>query len=279
MSGARSRGLDSRRTPSLISAGWFRLTLLLVILGILLLGGLAALPKWRSPSNILVLRPTPFQPPASSEVQSPDHVFLSSPPSAARAVSEAPVSQSPSEEKGSLPVSLNEISSKAPPALKQSKDLVGSAAKKEAEGRFRIQVGAFLDRHHADRLETRLKADNLPVHRVTIPRTLTLYQLRVNPNDRANGLAKRLRDLGLSLGTPLAEGGGTLIVDPPLPLKRAVDLSKRLKADGVDVELRRIDRRAAVYVVQVGEYASQPAAIEAQADLKARGYDGVVIKE
>ena len=266
MFGARSRGLDSRRTPSLISAGWFRLTLLLVILGILLLGGLATLLNWRSPSNILVLRPTPFQPPASSEIRSPDHVFLSSPPSAARAVSEAPAS-------------LNEIPSKAPPALKPSGDLVGSAAGKEAEARFRIQVGAFLDRHHADRLESRLKGDNLPVHRVTIPRTLTLYQLRIIPNDRVNDLAKRLRDLGLSLGTPLAEGGGTLIVDPPLPLKRAVDLSKRLKADGVDVELRRIDQRATVYVVHVGEYASQPAATEAQAGLKARGYDGVVIKE
>ncbi len=229
--------------------------------------------KWRSPSNILVLRPTPFESPASSEVRSPDYVF-----SSARAVAEAPAAQSPSQGEGSLPASLSESSSKAGPTRKPSEELVRSAAGKEAEGQFRIQVGAFLDRHHADRLEARLTVENLPVHRLTIPRTLTLYQLRVNPNDRANDLAKRLRDLGLSLGSPLADGGGALIVDPPLPLTRAVDLSKRLKADGVDVELRRIDRRATVYVVQVGEYASQPAATEAQADLKARGYDGVIIK-
>ncbi len=275
MSGARSRGLDSRRTPSRLSAGWFRLTLLLAILGTLLFGGFATLLKSRSPSNILVLRPTP----ASSEVRPPDLVVSSSPPTVAKAIPEAPASQSHSEEEGSLPTSVNEMSSKVPLALQSSGDHVGSAAEKEAGGRFRIQVGAFLDHHHADRLEAQLKADHLPVQRVTILRTLTLYQLRVNPNDKANDLAKRLRDLGLSLGTPLADGGGTLIVDPPLPLKRAVDLSKRLKADGVDVKLGRIDRRATVYVVQVGQYASQPAATEAQADLKARGYDGVVIKE
>jgi hypothetical protein len=68
-------------------------------------------------------------------------------------------------------------------------------------------------------------------------------------------------------------------VDPPLPLKRAVDLSRRLRDDGIEVDLKRIDRQATLYVIQVGEHLSQSAATEAQADLEERGYNGVVVRE
>jgi hypothetical protein len=117
------------------------------------------------------------------------------------------------------------------------------------------------------------------VHRVTVPRTVILYQLRIKPNGPTTDLASRLRDLDLSLGPPPVEKGESRVVDPPLPLKRAVDLAKRLKADGVQVELKRISRQATLHVVQVGEYASQSTAAQAQASLKERGHEGVIVKE
>jgi len=278
---ARPEGFHARRPSSFFSAGWFRLTLLLVILGLVLLGGLPTLFEQINPSNVLVLGPHSSQP-GHTEVQSAASGSSSSASSSSGTVTAPPPpsrSASEADARSSLTASARGAAVSAPPDASPSQVSVPPTASKEAGGRFRIQVGAFTDRHHADRLESRLKADNLQVHRVTLPRTLTLYQLRVNPNGRTTHLAGRLRDLGLILGTPPGEGGGSLIVDPPLPLKRAVDLSRRLRDDGIEVELKRIDRQATLYVIQVGEYLSQSAATEAQADLEERGYNGVVVRE
>lgn len=248
------------RPPGVLSAGWVRLSLLFVVLAVLLGGGVPLLSKWKAASQVVVLRPAPAESLQAPALQSPTSVALSSP----LPENEGPWVARP-EDLGATP--LEPPSTPAP-----------ETGLNEGEARFRIQVGAFTDAHHAERLEGRLRAAHLPVYRATVPRTLTLYQLRVNPNGRANDLAKRLRDLGLSLGT-LQEGDGALLIAPPLPMKRATDLAERLKSDGMDVELRRIDRKALVYVVRVGEYPSAAAAAAAQADLKELGHEGIIVRE
>jgi len=263
MAARESGGFDVDRPPGVLSSGRFRITLLVAVIGLLLIGSLAFLSKWRAASEVMVLKPAPAELFRSPTLQAPTPVALSSP-----AIPEA--------EAPGVPRSRDLAA--RPPASDSPAGEEPKADEKEGEDRFRIQVGAFADSHHAERLESQLRAARFPVYRSTVPRTLTLYEVRVTPNGRANDLAKRLRDLGLSLGT-VPEQDGTLLVAPPLPMKRATDLAERLKADGVDVELRRINRKAVVHVVRVGEYPSAAAAAEAQADLKERGYEGVIVKE
>jgi hypothetical protein len=141
-------------------------------------------------------------------------------------------------------------------------------------------VGAFLEHRNADRLVERLRGEGLPVGTAVFEQSRVLYRVLVAGPDGAEGppapgTLDRIRSMGLTVATT-PEGpavGGTV------PLRSAVETSRRLREEGVPVRLKQEVGSATYRVVRVGAYPTSGEAERARESLLARGYEGVVVRD
>jgi cell division protein FtsN len=150
-------------------------------------------------------------------------------------------------------------------------------AKPGAPGVYRIQVGAFLDHRNADRLIERLRGEGIEVVNSVVEESRTLYRVLATPNDSEGypALVQRLRGLGFA--PELSDDGA--VVTRPVPLRTAVETSRRLRDQGVRVRLDRQVASANFRVVRVGAYPTAEEAERARAELVGRGIEGFVVRE
>jgi cell division protein FtsN len=299
-----------KRRPSIFTAMWFRVILgvgTLIILGLLVgptvLGWLrsntrptVAATRTSPPSRAATTPATaasrPETPstgtaaaPAPPVATTPASPVPSAPPApsvapATAAVPVSPRASSPEPANGaarpsesrSAPAASTTPARATAPAVEPSATAPGSGS-----AVYRIQVGAFLDHRNADRLIERLRGEGVEVVNSIVEESRVLYRVLATPPDGGAypALAERLQSLGF---TPEPADNG-LAVTRPLPLRSAVDLSRRLKEQGIPVRLDRQASSAAFRVVRVGAYASTDEAERARAEMATRGYEGIVVRE
>lgn len=253
-----------KRRPSIFRAPWFRTVLALGVLVILgLLAGPSVMGRFRReprPSPVAARPiPPPIKPPAPEPRESPV---------ATAALRPEPSTPAPRPTNGAT---------KAPESAALAPKPETPAPASPGPAVYRIQVGAFLDHRNADRLIERLRTEGVEVVNSIVEESRTFYRVVATPQEGEGypALAGRLRALGLE-SEPAADGGA---VTRPVPLRPAVEMSRRLREQGIPVRLERQTSSAAFRVVRVGAYDTTDAAERARAELVTRGYEGFVVRE
>jgi cell division septation protein DedD len=141
-----------------------------------------------------------------------------------------------------------------------------------------VQVGAFLDHGNAERLVERLRGDGLPVGTTTFEQSRVVYRVLLTDAAGAGApaeLLERARGAGLTVeATPDGPAVSELV-----PLRRAVEISRTLRQQGVPVRLKQNASSATYRVVRVGSYRTSAEAEATLAALAARGVEGLVVRE
>ncbi len=258
---------------SIFSAGWFRALLAAVVLAVLVVGGLPYLLDWWTPAPPppppVVKAPIPPPPPAletppAQKAEAPK--TLEAPPPAKRepAPPQIPPKAVPREAKASA-----RPEARTPELIREQPGATVSPS-----GNYWIQVGAFKDQANATRLTAQLSAENFPAQHV--------------PLDRPVGGTHEVFVVGTSEGEVSGKlpakdyrakaAGAEVVIQPALPLKDAVSLSKELARQGLTVKIRRANSTATFHVVRVGGYADRQHAQAVQKDLAGKGFSGFIVK-
>jgi cell division septation protein DedD len=285
-----------KRRPSIFTALWFRTCLGVggvVIAGLLLGPSVAHWLRGDTRAGAAAIRstvpsPRPPEPAVAAALKPADPALApplkpADPPSPAPAANGATTTPEVAATPKAEPVpatkpevlgARREASAPRPEAPAPRAD---AAAASRGVGLYRIQVGAFLDHRNADKLMERLRSDGLEVVGTMIEEGRPLYRVLALPADGEGypALAERLRALGL--GAEVAEGGAA--VGRPAPLASAVEVSRRLRGQGIRIRLERQASASAFRVVRIGGYETAEEAERVRAELAARGYDGIVVRE
>ncbi|MBI4636270.1 MAG: SPOR domain-containing protein [Candidatus Rokubacteria bacterium] len=301
---------EEDRPTSIFSTTWFRLVLVLVVLGIVAVFAVPYVLEVISPppKPPAIVKMQPPAPPAQKKEEAPAAVAPSAaapsrppstPPAAPKTQAPAPPPPIPAElQKPAAPKSeAPKQEAKAPSAPKPAT----AKAPLAAGGKYWVQVGAFKDPETAKRLAAKLREQNFsvaePVKGGGVPTaSAATTGAPAEGNDRyevfvsgasAAALAAKLTGKGLQVESVT---GGAL-VKPSMPLPDAVALSKDLAAEGHKVQVRRATaRRPAagtppptggdkLYRVRVGAFDSRAAAVTALRDLEAKGYTPFIARE
>jgi cell division protein FtsN len=168
------------------------------------------------------------------------------------------------------------------PAVPSARNAPTAAA---ADGRlaappvvYWVQVGAFLDHGNAERLVERLRGEGLPVGTTTFEQSRVVYRVLLTDDTGAAPapeLLERARGAGLTIeATPDGPAASGLV-----SLRRAVEISRALRQQGVPVRLKQNASSATYRVVRVGSYRTSAEAEATLATLTARGVEGLVVQE
>ena len=137
-------------------------------------------------------------------------------------------------------------------------------------------MGAFQDATNAARLAAQLAKEKYPVRRGTQSRpqsggtgheVLVIGASTEEVNGKLRGATYRAQ------ATP--EG---VLIQPALPLKEAVSLSQELRADGLNVKIRRAQGAATLHTVSVGAYPNRSRALAVRKELQEKGFSGFVVE-
>jgi cell division septation protein DedD len=286
---------------SIFAAGWFRALLLLAVIAIIAVVGLPYLLRWFEPPVPAPRaqagpgdRSTPSPSvPASRLKESPAAIPAAPASPTATAVQPAPGGAA---SRGSVappaaiaPATAPSAASKAPAASRPGARAAAEAkvagasptapkARAQAppaQGEYWVQVGAFQDRRNADRLAEAIRAERLPVQLAPVTRDAgggngSRHELLVT-GSTVEAVNRLLRGHHSAEAVP----GGALI-RPALSLREAVELSKRLAGEGLTVKIRQaaVGGGSTYHVVRVGAFPDRARAMEARADLAAKGHAG-----
>jgi cell division protein FtsN len=269
-----------RRRPSIFTTKWFRLILgvggvaiLALALGPLVTGWLrggqgAPAPRVPRTAPVALRVPEPARTDPAPAVAAPQPVPKPAVPQPAPGLAAATAT----------PPSPAATPAPTQPATQDVPTTSGTSGEPTA-GRpvFRVQLGAFLDHRNADRLTERLRGEGVDVANSVIDESRTMYRVLATPadDDGYKALVQRLRELGF---TPELTGDAAAVTQP-VPLAAAVEMSRRLREQGIRVRLEKRASSAAFRVVRAGAYGSAEEAERARAELASRGYDGIVIRE
>ena len=148
-------------------------------------------------------------------------------------------------------------------------------APRVAPGDYWVQVGAFRDGRNAERVAAPLREAKLPVRVERVTRGAvgaSRHEVLVT-GATVEAVTEALRGAGTARAVP-----GGVVVQPPLDLKDAVALSRRLASEGLSVRIRQV--RAAegstFHIVRVGPFPSRSGAEAARKDIVATGIGGFV---
>ena len=309
----RGGGLyDIEPRRSIFAALWFRVILVLIVVGVI--GALAV------PYVLDVVSPPAAPKPATLAKPTPSAVATPAPPPAPAAApvpalaptpAEAPAPKPPAvapapmpAEPASQPAATEEKQAERPTTTKPAKQSARRVAKAQAtpaapaRGAYWVQVGAFKDAESAKRLAARLRDQSYHVEE-----SATASATRQNPGSTpapppGGGSGSDRYDVFVGGGTveeitaklslkgltsePARDG---VVVRPSLPLRDAVALSKDLAATGLKVQVRRAGSSASaasasamngdgagLHRVRVGPYPDRAAAASALKELEAKGY-------
>jgi cell division protein FtsN len=273
-----------KRRPSIFTARWFRM---LLGLGVVVIVGLLVGPwvgDWlgKAPRpgaagvQPRVAPPRP-EPPVATAALTPPDPASPAPPATNGATKSPEAPAAPKPAPASAPRPEAAVARAEAPAARPDTSAPRGDAPSRGAAVYRIQVGAFLDHRNADKLMERLRGEGLEVAGTVLEEGRPLYRVLAQPSEGEGypALAERLRELGL--GSEVAEGGAA--VGRPAPLASAVELSRRLREQGIRVKLARQASASAFRVVRIGGYETADEAERARAELAARGYDGIVVRE
>lgn len=292
--------VDDERPRSIFATLWFRALLVVLVMG--------AVASVAVPYVLDVVNPPAGSPMLAAPAAPP------SPPAESRPLPEPsppqPAAPGPAPESASTPAASTPTPAPAAtdPIAVASTDKPPAPAGQEparattepapasqpgerpaaADGPWWVQVGAFRDAAAARRLVARLREQNYRVQesvKAPGPATVAAAAAGDTSSDRysvfVSGLApaeirSRLAARGLK-ADPVAGGA---VVQPSLPLRDAVALSRELAAQGLQVQVRRQGGGATpapaadtpLYRVRVGGFPDRAAALAVARELEFRGY-------
>ena len=290
-----SGGYDTEPRRSIFASLWFRVLLVVILLGV---AGVLAVPY-----VLDVMNPPPPKPMAVGTPASPA-LPLPAPAPAPESAQNPPVAPGPSAPApapAAAPATTEEKQTERPKTTKPEKQPARRTAKASApsaaagSGAYWIQVGAFKNADAARRLAARLREQNYPVLESStsggvdrapsappasggaVSDKYDVFVVGGSPED----ITVKLSAKGLST-EPARDG---VVVKPSLPLRDAIALSKDLAAEGLKVQVRRSGAPASataapagsaggevLYRVRVGPYPDRAAATSAQKELEGKGY-------
>jgi cell division protein FtsN len=260
---------EEQPSPSrnLLGSGWFRAALVLGALAVVMVFALPYVLRWFEPAP---RPPATAQAPAPS--QTPQPAAPPPPATAPAALPTEPARPAPGAERGtSAPRPREAVASRAGGQ--------GTAtAARPPEGQYWVQVGAFREEGNAQRLAATLRSRTLHVEVARVERVAAggdRHQLLVT----GSSLDAVARAIGNGRTARAVAGG--IAVEPALPLKEAVALSRRLAADGLAVKIQRVagqGAEAAQHLVRVGAFPTRARAGEARRELAAQGIAGFVTR-
>src|SRR5213080_3168786 len=292
-----SGGYDTEPRRSIFASLWFRVLLVVILLGV---AGVLAVPY-----VLDVMNPPPPKPMAVGTPASPA-LPLPAPAPAPESAQNPPVAPGPSAPApapAAAPATKEEKQTERPKTTKPEKQPARRTAKASApsaaagSGAYWIQVGAFKNADAARRLAARLREQNYPVLESStsggadrapsappasggaVSDKYDVFVVGGSPED----ITVKLSAKGLST-EPARDG---VVVKPSLPLRDAIALSKDLAAEGLKVQVRRSGGPASaaatpapggnaggevLYRVRVGPYPDRAAATSAQKEREGKGY-------
>ena len=303
---------DDIAQRSIFSAGWFRALLVLTVLAIVVVVSLPYLLNWLEPTPTTAPKPqtkasepAPAAPPAPT---APAPTTGTAPPATAQteAPKPAPAAPTPADRPlGTAP--LPAAPAQAPPAATAKPEavkppVVAAAPKRvpaptaAAGGSYWIQVGAFVQERNAESLAKTLRAEQFPVEIARLSRGGGGASAPAPAKAAEPGGQNQLVITGSTpdavnaalkgKGTAQVVKGG-IVVNPSYDLETAMSLSSALKKEGFKVVIRRAKSGAVpapaapatgggttYHVVRVGGFADRAKALQARADLEAKGHAG-----
>jgi cell division septation protein DedD len=241
-------------------------------------------------------KPEATAPPATAQTEAPKPA-PAAPTPADRPLGTAPLPAAPAQ---APPAAAAKTAPAKPEAVKPP---VAAAAPKRvpapapaAGGSYWIQVGAFAQEKHAENLAKTLRAEQFPVEIARLNRGGGSVSAPAPAKSVEPGGQNQLVITGSTpdavnaalkgKGTAQVVKGG-IVVNPSYDLETAMSLSSALKKEGFKVVIRRAKSGPApapaapaagggttYHVVRVGGFADRAKAVQARADLEAKGHAG-----
>jgi DedD protein len=295
---------DDDRPRSILSAMWFRVVMVIVVLGVITVLAvphvidLVNAPPTRQAASVKLAPPTPTMPPTEPVTSPP------TPSEGAAPASEAqpPPAQSTEMAKAAEPsptMAEPKASEPAKPSASRPSAAVGKVgdtrgAGRASRGAYWVQVGSFRDQAAAQRLAERLRSENYSV-------TESVKRTGKPPSSAPAGEAGDRYNVFVSGAAPAeltarlgAKGltadvvAGGAVIKPSLSLREAVALSRDLSADGLQVQVRRAGRADAAaptpgggdafHRVRVGSFPDRASALAVAKELEAKGYQPYIAR-
>jgi len=243
-------------------------------------------------------KPETTAPPATAQTEAPKPA-PAAPTPADRPLGTAPLPAAPPQ---APPAATGKTAAAKPEAVKPP---VAAAAPKRvpapapaAGGSYWIQVGAFVQEKNAETLAKALRAEQFPVEIARLNRgggsaSAPAPAKSVEPGGQnqlvITGSTPDAVNAALKgKGTAQVVKGG-IVVNPSYDLETAMSLSSALKKEGFKVVIRRAKSGPApapaapvagggttYHVVRVGGFADRAKALQARADLEAKGHAGIL---
>ena len=243
-------------------------------------------------------KPETTAPPATAQTEAPKPT-PAAPTPADRPLGTAPLPAAPPQ---APPAAAGKTAAAKPEAVKPP---VAAAAPKRvpapapaAGGSYWIQVGAFVQEKNAETLAKALRAEQFPVEIARLNRgggsaSAPAPAKSVEPGGQnqlvITGSTPDAVNAALKgKGTAQVVKGG-IVVNPSYDLETAMSLSSALKKEGFKVVIRRAKSGPApapaapvagggttYHVVRVGGFADRAKALQARADLEAKGHAGIL---
>jgi cell division protein FtsN len=285
---------DLEQPRSILSAMWFRVVLVMVVLGVIAVLAVPHVldmvnaPSARQSASVQLAPSLTPSTPAPQPASSPP---VAEPPGTPPAVASAEPTPSPPTEK---PKATEEAAAPSPPAVAVAKVPEAKGVGKASRGAYWVQVGSFRDAATAQRLAARLRAENYSVaESVKRARSGSRSAAASEKGDRYNVLVSGMapNELSAKLG---AKGltvdvvAGGVMVKPSLSLREAVALSRDLSTDGLQVQVRRAGRGEpsatapaggeAYHRVRIGSFPDRAAALAVAKELESKGYKPYVAR-
>ncbi|HET7877081.1 MAG TPA: SPOR domain-containing protein [Methylomirabilota bacterium] len=296
---------------SIFSAGWFRAVLFLLVLAIVVIVSVPYLRDWIEPTPPsppkLTSRPSPGEPqgtlipapPAgtASKPESAPSATPTPPPSASAPSAAAPAPTAPVKpgEPATTPATKPPAASQTQPA--PSKPLLQPPSQKAASrperppqtakatepsraasaGSYFVQVGLFKEPRNAEGLAKTLRDQGLSVE---VARVTRGGEAPSGPRQHelfVTGASVDAVNAALKGRGVAQPAPGGVSVRPAYTLKDATALSKQLTTEGLQVVIRRAGSSTGAgvfHVVRVGGFADRGAAISARDDLAGKGHPG-----
>lgn len=306
--GAEHYDLEPPR--SVFAALWFRVVLVVVVIGVIAAVAVPYVLEWMNPPPPRTTAAKPGMPAAKAPAPAPSAALPAiqplPPAMTAPARKEAAPAMAPPAPQIVAKPPAPAVEEKAAPAAKTPrKEPARRPAKAVAKapaatgGAYFVQVGAFRDPDHAKKLAAKLRDDRFrvtesstgageekgaPAAPAPPPAGGDKYDVFVS-GASVEDINVKLTAKGLATA-PAANG---VVVKPSLPLRDAVALSKDLAVEGLKVQVRRAGAAGAapapapaaaapvasgdrLHRVMVGPYPDRAAAAQALQALREKGY-------
>jgi cell division septation protein DedD len=234
-------------------------------------------------------KPETTAPPATAQTEAPKPAPVAPTP-ADRPLGTAPL---PAARPQAPPAATVKPEAVKPPVAAAAPKRVPAPAP-AAGGSYWVQMGAFVQERNAEALAKTLRAEQFPVEIARMNRGGGVASASAPAKAVESGGQNQLVITGSTpdavnaalkgKGTAQVVKGG-IVVNPSYDLETAMSLSSALKKEGFKVVIRRAKSSAApaapaagggttYHVVRVGGFADRAKALQARADLEAKGHAG-----